>query len=57
MFLEPREAQSVQRLRFDLQQELVFFSLPRSSDRLWGPPSLLFNRYLWIIPGCEVAGA
>jgi hypothetical protein len=33
-----------------------FSSSPRP-DRLWGPPSLLFNPYRGTFPGCKAAGA
>jgi hypothetical protein len=34
-----------------------FFSTSQRPDRLWSPPSLLSNRYRWLSPGDNAAGA
>jgi hypothetical protein len=43
------------RVRFPVRGK-IFFSIPQSPDRLWGPPSILPNRYQGLPPGVKVAG-
>jgi hypothetical protein len=34
----------------------ICFSIPKHSDRLWGPPSVLFNGYRGLFPGVKRLG-
>jgi hypothetical protein len=62
MMLDPRErSHMVTRLRvgrsgFRFPVGPRIFSSPNRSDRLWDPPSLLFNRYQGSCPGVKWPG-